>query len=117
MKCKLLLDENIPPRKTLVRLNSRFNLRHIREDYKKSGIPDREVFEIAEKEGRIIVTFNEKDFAANRRRRSGLIALSPNLTTEEIDTKITSLLTSHKQCHLVGKYIRINKTKRSPFWK
>lgn len=111
MKCKLLLDENISSRKTLVRLNSRFNLRHIREDYKKSGILDKEVFEIAEKEGRIIVTFNEKDFAANHRRRSGLIALSTSLTTDEVDTKITSLLTSRKRCHLIGKYVRINKTK------
>lgn len=111
MKCKLLLDENIPPRKSLVRLNSRFSLEHIREDYHKSGILDKEVFAIAEKEGRIIVTFNEKDFAANHRKKSGLIALSPNLTTEEIDTKITSLLTSKKDCPFIGKYIRITKTK------
>lgn len=110
MKCKLLLDENIPPRKNLVRLNSRFNLRHIREDYKKSGISDRDIFEIAEKEGRIIVTFNEKDFAGNRRRKSGLIGLSTKLSTEEIDTKVTALLTSQKQCHLVGKYIRISQS-------
>lgn len=111
MKCKLLLDENIPPRRNLVRLNSRFILEHIREDYHKSGISDREVFAIAEKEGKIIVTFNEKDFAANHRKKSGLIALSPNLTTEEIDTKITSLLTSKKNCPFIGKYIRITKTK------
>lgn len=109
MKCKLLLDENIPPRKNLVRLNSRFNIRHISEDYHKSGISDQEVFTIAEKEGRIIVTFNEKDFVANQRKKSGLIALSPNLTTEEIDTKITSLLTSKKNCPFIGKYIRITK--------
>lgn len=75
MKCKLLLDENISSRKALVRLNSRFNLRHIREDYKKSGILDKEVFEIAEKEGRIIVTFNEavislvNTFVSTKQRR------------------------------------------------
>lgn len=109
MKCKLLLDENLPPRIKLTRLNNRFNIRHIVHDYKKSGISDGEIFRIAEKEGRIIITLNEKDFTSHTRKNSGLIGLSPNLTTDDIDKKITSLLTSRRDCTLIGKFTHLKK--------
>ncbi len=109
MKCKLLLDENLPPRYKLTRLNNRFNIRHIVHDYHKPSLPDKEIFRIAEKEGRVIITLNEKDFIGNSRKHSGLIGLSPNLSTEEIDKKLTSLLTRSKYCSLIGKFIHIHK--------
>ena len=109
MKCKLLLDENLPPRKKFIRLNSRYNVRHIVHDNHKSGISDNELFKIAEKEQRIILTRNEKDFIGNVRKKSGLIGLSPNLSTEDIDKIVTSMLTRHKKCYLIGKFIHIKK--------
>lgn len=109
MKCKLLLDENLPPKNKLIRLNNRFNIRHVVHDYHTSGLPDKEIFRIAEKEGRIIITLNERDFIGNSRKRSGLIGLSPNLSTEEIDKKVTSLLTRSKYCILIGKFVHIHK--------
>jgi predicted nuclease of predicted toxin-antitoxin system len=109
MKCRLLLDENLPPRKKFFRLNNRYNVRHIVHDYHKSGISDTELFKIAEKEQRIILTRNEKDFIGNIRKKSGLIGLSPNLSTEDIDKKITSVLTKYKRCVLIGKFLHIKK--------
>ena len=109
MKCKLLLDENLPPRVKFPRLNSRFSIKHVKHDYHLSGILDDKIYKIAEKEGRIILTLNEKDFIGNSRKKSGLIGLSPKLGYEEIDKKVTSLLTAHKKCFLIGKFIHIGK--------
>lgn len=109
MKCKLLLDENLPQRKKFTRLNNRFNLRHVVHDYHRSGISDKELFKIAEKQQRIILTLNEKDFIGKARKKSGLIGLSPNLSTEDIDKIVTSMLTRHKKCYLIGKFIHIKK--------
>ena len=109
MKCKLLLDENLPPRIKFTRLNNRFNVQHIVHDLHKSGILDRELFKIAEKTGRIILTYNEKDFRVNAYKNSGLIGLSSKLSTEDIDKKVTSLLTKHKTCYLIGKFVHIEK--------
>lgn len=109
MKCKLLLDENLPPRKKFTRLNNRYNVKHIVHDYHRSGISDNELFRIAEKEERIILTLNEKDFTGNIRKKSGLIGLSPNLNTNDIDKMVTSLLSKHKRCFLIGKFIHVKK--------
>jgi len=108
-RCKLLLDGNLPPRTKFTRLNNRFNIKHIVHDYHKSGISDREIFKVAERQERIILTLNERDFIGNSRRKSGLIGLSPNLSTEDIDKKVTSILTKHKKCYLIGKFIHVGK--------
>jgi hypothetical protein len=39
-KFKLLLDENMPPRKCFPRLNSRLDLKHIRDDLNQAGLKD-----------------------------------------------------------------------------
>lgn len=59
---RLLLDENFPVRSKLPRLNSRFDLKHVTEDLKESGISDEELFKIAVKLKRLLVTFNDKHF-------------------------------------------------------
>ncbi len=106
-KCKILLDENLPSRLKFPRLNGRFIVRHIVHDFNKSGITDEEIFGIAEKDEFIIVTLNEKDFAEKKRVKSGLIGISPNLSVDDIDKKLTSLLTTHKDCFLIGRFHRI----------
>src|SRR5205823_1065218 len=61
-KHKILLDENIRPRTRFPRLNSRFAVKHIREDLKRGGITDAEVYVLAAKQHRILVTYNTKHF-------------------------------------------------------
>lgn len=41
-KHKLLLDEGLYPRKSLKRINNRYNIKHIKHDLCKGGIKDSE---------------------------------------------------------------------------
>ena len=92
-KHKLLLDENLRPRTRFLRLNSRFDVKHIRDDFNLAGLPDPDVYRLAVREQRILVTYNEKDFLplVGTQNDGGVIGVSPNLTTEQIDTKLTVL--------------------------
>ncbi len=59
---KLLLDEGLYPRKSLKRINGRHNIKHIKHDLNKGGIKDKEIYRIARKQKRIIITYNIEDF-------------------------------------------------------
>lgn len=103
---KLLLDENFPHRTELKRLNGRFDLKHITEDLKKSGISDDEVLEIAIKYKCILVTFNDRHFRekTKKSKNTGIIGVSTNLSNEQIDKKLTSLLVRSGPKTLYGKF-------------
>ncbi len=60
-KHKLLLDENMPSRLEFPRLNGLFDVKHIRDDLKSGGLSDPQVYDLAGKQQRLIVTFNAKD--------------------------------------------------------
>lgn len=102
---KLLLDENMPIRSTFPRLNHRFDVKHIVADLKQIGLPDTAVYALACKHKRLLVTFNEKDFRdlAKHTKDSGIIGISANLSNEQIDKKLTSLLTKETPGSLFGK--------------
>lgn len=104
-KHKLLLDENFPIRSALPLLNKRYDLKHIAADYDQAGISDPKVYEIACKESRILITYNIKDFRelAQTSNDAGVIGVSPNLTLEQIDRKLTSLLNKSTKRSLFGK--------------
>lgn len=93
-KHKLLLDENMRPRRRFPRLNSRFDVKHIREDLKRGGITDAEVYLLAAKQNRVLVTYNTKHFLslAGTMHDAGIIGVSAHLTTAQVDTKLTALL-------------------------
>src|SRR5437763_9000989 len=61
-KHKILLDENFPPRLKYPRLNGMFDAKHLRDDLGGGGITDDQVYDLASKLRRIVVTFNAKDF-------------------------------------------------------
>lgn len=105
-KFKLLFDENMPLPKKMPRLNSRFLVKHTVEDYNKAGAKDIEVYELAKRENRIIVTFNVKHFRelATLSKNSGVIGLSPNLSTEQIDKKLAALLLRSAASQIFGKF-------------
>lgn len=107
---KLILDENLPTRENFPLLNNRFDLKHIAADYKQSGLPDFEVYKLAQKEERILVTYNIKNFKelATRSNTTGIIGVSPNLTLDQIDKKLTSLLTKSTKKGLLGKFTYIS---------
>lgn len=107
---KLLLDENFPTRDKLPRLNHRFNLKHLVVDLRRSGITDRQVYELACNQGRLVITFNDKDFRelAATNKTGGIIGVSANLTIESIDKKLTALLIKSRQNQLFGHFTYVS---------
>ena len=105
-KFKLLLDENMPPRQRFPRLNSRFDLKHMRDDFNHIGVKDPAVYDLAVKQNRLIITFNGKDFKKllDKSVQTGLINVSANLRYEQIDTKLTALLTKSSEKSLFGQF-------------
>ena len=90
-KHKLLLDENFPIRTYFSILNSRFDIKHIGVDLNQEGLSDPEVYALAYKAGRLIVTRNIKHFQelALKSDKTGVIGVSPNLTFKEVDKKLS----------------------------
>lgn len=110
-KYKLLLDEGFHLRNRLPILNSRFNVKHVAADYKQIGLSDSKVYELANKEDRLLVTYNIKDFRKllTTRSKTGVIGVSSNLTVEQIDKKLTALLTKSTKKELYGKFIIVKR--------
>ena len=93
-KHKILFDENMRPRTRFPRLNSRFDVKHVREDFNRGGIAEADVYLLAVKLHRILVTYNTKHFRslAGTMKDAGIIGISAHLTTTQIDAKLTALL-------------------------
>lgn len=87
-------------------LNTRHNVKHLVHDIKKGGITDQKVYELAIKEKRIIVTFNKKHFdkIASQSKETGVFAVSTNVSDEQIDKKISALLSRKTEKNLYGKF-------------
>lgn len=109
-KHKLLLDENFPIRIHFSTLNSRFDVKHVGADLNQEGSSDPEVYALARKEGRLIVTRNIKDFQelALKSNDTGVIGVSPNLTFKQVDKKLTALLKKTTKKSLFGKLTTIS---------
>lgn len=107
---KLLFDENFPVRSYFPLLNSRFDIKHIVEDYNLSGISDLKVYELAKRESRLLLTRNVKDFMdlAETSRETGVIGVSPKLLPQQMDKKLTALLIRSTKKALFGKLTQIN---------
>jgi predicted nuclease of predicted toxin-antitoxin system len=105
-KFRLLLDENMPPRQRFPRLNSRFDVKHIRDDLHKTGLKDPLVYQLAHHNNRLIVTFNGDDFKrhVSQSTKTGVINVSANMRNDHIDTKVTALLTKSSPGALFGKF-------------
>lgn len=109
-KHKLLLDEGVYPRQILSKTNSRHSIKHVRHDLKKGGISDSEVYEIAKKQKRIIITYNSKDFRkfTRQNKKVGIIGITQGLTPERLDTKLNSLLSKNSEKTFYGKYTSLS---------
>jgi len=104
---KLLFDANMPPRTWFPILNSRHDVKHLVVDLKKpSDLSDEDVFKLAIKTGRLIVTFNRKDFERIMQeyptKETGIISLSTNLSEEQIDKKLSAILSKTNKGNLYG---------------
>ena len=109
-KHKLLLDEGFYYRKDLPITNSRFDVKHITGDYKQSELSDPQLYEFAKQKGRILVTLNVKHFKplVSTSKLTGVIGISANLTLNQIDKKLTALLSRSTKKSLLGKLTTIS---------
>jgi Domain of unknown function (DUF5615) len=108
-KHTLLLDEGFPPRSYFPRLNQRFDVKHVKIDLKKIGLPDEEVHALAAAHKRLVVTYNTKDFKRLARKSpdTGVIGVSALMSYAHIDKKLTALLTKSTHNALYGTYTSI----------
>lgn len=97
-------------RSALPILNNRYDAKHIAMDLNLAGLPDPEVYKLAIKEARLLVTYNIKDFEelVKNNTSGGVIGISTNLSLKQIDKKLAALL--HKSTHksLLGKLTTIS---------
>lgn len=109
---KLLLDEGLYPRKALSRTNSHHDIKHIKHDLDKGGIKDKEVYFIAVKNKRIVITYNINDFKklARKSSNSGVIGISQGILPDQLDKKLNALLSRKTPKSLYSKYTSLNKT-------
>lgn len=86
-------------------------MKHVASDLNLSGISDNKVYQVGVKLRRLIVTFNRKDFEpmALKSKETGIIAVSTNLSDEQIDKKITAILAKNTKGNLYGKFYFISK--------
>lgn len=104
-KHKLLLDEGFPIRSYFPLLNSRFDVKHITQDFKQVSLSDRQIHEFAADHERIVITLNIKDFKplSPTNKNTGVIGVSANLPYEQVDKKLTALLNKSTKKQLLGK--------------
>ena len=109
-KYKLLLDEGFPPRWYFPRLNERFDVKHIKDDFRKIGLPDTDIYVMAQQLQRLIVTYNAKDFRrlAQNSKQTGVIGVPALMLYYHIDNKLTSLLTNSSPNALQGTYTALH---------
>ena len=114
-KPKLLLDENFDTRPYLPILNQSYDVKHVTADLHRSGLSDEEVYELAVKQGRVVVTYNYKDFRpfATKSQHSGVIGVSTNLTRAQVDTKLTALIRKTPTKSLYGAAHYVSRETRS----
>ena len=104
-KHKTLLDEQISPRQFFPRLNELFDVKHIKHDLNLAGLPDPEIYELARKQSRIILTKNVKDFRPLLLEDSpGIISIPESWSLSRIDSKLTALLMRHGPNYFRGHY-------------
>lgn len=96
-------------RSSLPQLNSQFDVKHIRDDLHKGGSSDKEVYNIASVQGRIIVTQNWSDFLPflGTKEDAGVIGVT-NKNNARIDINLTALLKKTNPKSLAKKYTSLN---------
>lgn len=104
-KHKTLLDEHLLHRRLYPLLNEHFDVKHIKDDLHLDGLPDPQVYELAVKQGRIILTTNVKDFRPLLRDDCpGIIGIPEAWLPVRIDTKLTAILMKHGPAYFRGRY-------------
>ena len=110
---KLLLDESLPPRTFYPQANNLHDLKHIKHDLHRGGISDREVYQIASIQNRLVVVFNKKDFKPLvQATKPSIVFLSPALSNKQVDLKLCKMLGGLTKSELTGHLIYLSNRKQ-----
>lgn len=108
-KFRLLLDAAFAAPMIFQRLKKKANLAHVVHDLRLSRqASDEEIYELAVKENRLVVTINFKDFKKLvRRGKPGVIVIPPYLSNEDIDVKLSDFISGKDPEDFKGKAVKI----------
>jgi hypothetical protein len=88
-KHKILLDEHLYHRRAYLKTQRTFRCEKHKACLNQGGMDDSLIYELAVKQGRIILTTNVKDFRPLLREDSaGVIGIPETWSTGRIDTKL-----------------------------
>lgn len=104
-----MLDTSFAKPSAFIKLNKKANLAHIRLTYNlPRQAEDKEIYELACRESRFVVTINYKDFKMLvRQGKSGVIGLPAYLSTEEMDILLTDFISEKDPDDFIGKATKI----------
>ncbi|MDE2589927.1 MAG: DUF5615 family PIN-like protein [Patescibacteria group bacterium] len=102
----------MPNRSKLPRLHGIFSILHIRDDLKKTGLKDPEVYKLAKENKQILITFNGDDFRklVKKTDEIGVVSVPATMPLETIDKKLSSLFVKSTENTFRGKFILLSKT-------
>ena len=108
-KFRFLLDSAFATSSTFPKLSKKSNLAHVVFDYHRSyQAEDKDIYELAIRENRFVITINFKDFRKLvKKDKPGIIGIESQLTNEEIDKKITLFIHDKDPKDYTGKAIKI----------
>ena len=106
---KLLCDEGILYRQALLQTQKRFDIKNVESDLRLSNLADDDLFALAAREGRLILTDNERDFSklANWETLTGVIFVDGDNRYSDVDGKLLNLLERSSHDELYGKVTHI----------
>lgn len=108
-KFRILLDSAFAKSSAFPRLRKKVNLAHAVHDLGLSPqAEDEEIYQVADKEKRFVLTINFKDFKKLvKRGKPGIIGIESQLTNNNIDIKLTTFLADKDPLDYIGKAISI----------
>ncbi len=108
-KFRLLLDSAFARPGAFPKLKKKANVAHAVADCGLSPqAEDEEIYQMAVKENRFVLTINFKDFKKLvKKRKPGVIGIESQLSNKEIDELVTNFLSGKDPDDFIGKAIKI----------
>lgn len=106
----MLLDAAFARPRTFTRLYKKANVTHVVFDYNlPPQCSDQEIYQLAAREDRFVVTINYQDFKKLvKRGKSGIIAIPSELSNEEMDEILSQFLSMKNPDDYVGSATKVS---------
>ncbi len=106
----MLLDAAFARPRTFTRLYKKANVTHVVFDYNlPPQCSDEEIYQLAVKEDRFVVTINYQDFKKLiKKGKPGIIALPSELSNQEIDQLLCQFLSMKNPADYAGFAVKVN---------